>query len=77
MCFIPLFYRWFISHLPQSVMKNELGLRWNQKIMSLSLTLISIGALALKKTSLLLIAAENFPICHSLALEEASPTTPL
>ena len=23
MCCIPLLYRWFISHLPQSVLKNE------------------------------------------------------
>ena len=29
MCCIPLLSRWFISHLPQSVMKNEQGLRWS------------------------------------------------
>ena len=37
MCCIPFLYRWFISHLPRSVMKNELGLRWYQSLMSLSL----------------------------------------
>ena len=36
MCCIPLLYRWFISHLPRSVMENELGLRWNKRLMSLS-----------------------------------------
>ena len=29
MCCTPLLYWWFISHLPRSVLKNELGLRWN------------------------------------------------
>ncbi|XP_050912939.1 uncharacterized protein LOC127127723 [Lathyrus oleraceus] len=36
MCCIPLLSRWFISHLPQSVLKNEQSLRWSQRIMSLS-----------------------------------------
>ena len=36
MCCIPLFSRWFISHLPQSVMKNEQRLKWSQRLMSLS-----------------------------------------
>ena len=36
MCCIPLLSRWFISHLPLSIMKNEKGLRWSQRIMSLS-----------------------------------------
>ncbi|KAI5417129.1 hypothetical protein KIW84_041936 [Lathyrus oleraceus] len=36
MCCIPLLYRWFISHLPQSVLKNEHNLKWSQRIMSLS-----------------------------------------
>ena len=38
MCYIPLLYMWFISHLPRSVMKNQQGLRWSQRIMSLSHT---------------------------------------
>ena len=38
MCCIPLLPRWFISHLPRSIMKNEQGLRWSQIIMSLSHT---------------------------------------
>ena len=29
MCCTPLLTRWFISHLPQSVLKNEQGLRWS------------------------------------------------
>ncbi|KAI5447441.1 hypothetical protein KIW84_015048 [Lathyrus oleraceus] len=36
MCCIPLLSRWFISHLPQSVLKNEQNLKWSQRIMSLS-----------------------------------------
>lgn len=36
MCCIPLLSRWFISHLPRSVMKNEQGFRWSKRIMSLS-----------------------------------------
>src|ERR1043165_7568470 len=36
MCFIPLLSRWFISYLPQSVMKNEQRLKWSQRLMSLS-----------------------------------------
>ena len=36
MCCIPLLFRWFISHLPRSVMKNEQGLRWSQRLMSLA-----------------------------------------
>src|ERR1044072_7560794 len=35
MCYIPLLSRWFISHLPQSVMKNEQRLKWSQRLMSL------------------------------------------
>ena len=36
MCCTPLVYKWFILHLPRSVMKNELGLRWDQRLISLS-----------------------------------------
>ena len=36
MCCIHLLSRWFISHLPQSVIKNEQGLRWSQRLMSLA-----------------------------------------
>ena len=34
-CCTPLLERWFISHLPQSVLKNEQGLRWSQRLMTL------------------------------------------
>ncbi|XP_058741111.1 uncharacterized protein LOC131613459 [Vicia villosa] len=36
MCCIPLLSRWFISHLPRSVMRNDQGLKWHRRIMSLS-----------------------------------------
>ena len=36
MCCIPFLSRWFISHLPRLITKNEQGLRWSQRIMSLS-----------------------------------------
>ena len=36
MCCIPLLSRWFISHLPRSVLKNEQNLKWSQRIMTLS-----------------------------------------
>lgn len=37
-CCIPLLYKWFISHLPQSVLfwDHKLNLWWSQKIMSLT-----------------------------------------
>ena len=35
-CCMPLLSRWFISHLPKSILKNEEGLGWSQRIMSLS-----------------------------------------
>ena len=36
MCCTHLLERWFISHLPQSVLKNEKGLRWSQRLMTLT-----------------------------------------
>ena len=33
---IQLQSRWFISHIPRSVLKNEQGLTWSQRVMSLS-----------------------------------------
>ena len=36
MCCTSLLARWFISHLPQSVLKNEQGLRWSQRLMTLT-----------------------------------------
>src|ERR1044072_5518842 len=32
MCCIPLLSRWFISHLPPSVLKNEQRLKWSQRL---------------------------------------------
>ena len=31
----PLLARWFMSHLPQSVLRNEQGSRWSQRLMTL------------------------------------------
>lgn len=36
MCCVPLLSRGFISHLPRSVLKNELNLKWSQRLMALS-----------------------------------------
>ena len=36
MCCTPLLARWFILHLPQSVLKNEQGLMWSQRLMTLT-----------------------------------------
>ena len=36
MCCTPLLARWFISHLPQSVLKNDQGSRWSQRLMTLT-----------------------------------------
>ena len=35
MCYTPLLVIWFILHLPQSVLKNEQGSRWSQRLMML------------------------------------------
>jgi hypothetical protein len=37
-CFVPLLYKWFISHLPQThaFLENKQCLRWSQKLMSLT-----------------------------------------
>ena len=36
MCCMSLLSRWFISQLPKSILKNEEGLGWSQRIMSLT-----------------------------------------
>ncbi|XP_058757094.1 uncharacterized protein LOC131630326 [Vicia villosa] len=36
MCCIPLLSKWFISHLPQTVLKPEWGCPWSKRMMSLS-----------------------------------------
>ncbi|XP_058745884.1 uncharacterized protein LOC131618734 [Vicia villosa] len=36
MCCIPLLSRWFISHLPRLVLRNEQRMQWSQRMMSLS-----------------------------------------
>ena len=37
-CCAPLLARWFISHLPKSVLKNKEGMGWAYRIMSLAHT---------------------------------------
>ena len=34
MCYTPLLARWFILHLPRSVLKNEQGLRWSHRLIT-------------------------------------------
>ena len=36
MGYAPLLARWFISHLPKSVLKNKEGMGWAHRIISLS-----------------------------------------
>ena len=36
MCYMTLLSRWFISYLPKSILKNEEGLGWSQRIMALA-----------------------------------------
>ena len=36
LCCTPLLARWFISHLPWSTLKNEHGLKWSRRLMSLT-----------------------------------------
>ena len=38
LCCTPLLARWFISHLPKSVLKNKEGMGWAYRIMSLAHT---------------------------------------
>ena len=40
MCCTPLLARWFTSHLPQSVLKNEQGSRWSHRLMTLRHSLV-------------------------------------
>ncbi|XP_058784320.1 uncharacterized protein LOC131659099 [Vicia villosa] len=55
----PLLHKWFISHLPHSVIKNEEGGTWVQRIMRLSYDDIFGFALKDKPRSIYL-SAENF-----------------
>ena len=36
LCCIPLLAKWFTLHLPRSTLKNEQGLTWFQRMMSLT-----------------------------------------
>ncbi|CAI8599599.1 unnamed protein product [Vicia faba] len=47
LCCIPLLSRWFIAHLPRSTLKNEQGLTWSQRMMSLAHSDISLVFLIL------------------------------
>ena len=53
MCCVPLLSRWFISHLPMSVLKNEEGLGCSQRIMSLANTNILWCSRAMENTAII------------------------
>ena len=53
MCCMPLLARWFISHLPKSVLKNEEGLGWSYKIMYLAHTDILWSSKDMEKFSII------------------------
>ena len=36
LCCTPLLARLFIFHLPQSILKNEQGMRWSRRLMSIA-----------------------------------------
>ena len=64
MCYAPLLARWFISHLPKSVLKNKEGMGWAYRVMSLSLTMTSFGLLRVWTRRPLLIVVGNTPMFH-------------
>ena len=53
MCCMSLLSRWFISHLPKSVLKNEEGLGLSYRIMSLSHTNILWSSRAMEDTAVI------------------------
>ena len=71
MCCMPLLSRWFISHLPKSVLKNVEGLGWSQRIMSLSHADILWYSRSLWEIFLLLTTAGNSLMSHYSTLGEA------
>ena len=73
MCCTPLLARWFISHLPRSVLKNKQVLRWSHRLMTLR---HSDGVLDPWRMLLSSTIVENSPMSLCLALDEVSPATP-
>ena len=53
MCCMSLLSRWFISHLPKSMLKNEEGLGWSYRIMSLAHTDILWCSRAMEDTAVI------------------------
>ena len=53
MCCMPLLARWFISHLPKFVLKNEEGLGWSYRIISLAHTEILWISKAMESTAVI------------------------
>ena len=49
MCCTPLLARWFISHLPQSVLKSEQGSRWSHRLMTLKHSDIHLCSRSIEK----------------------------
>ena len=52
-CCMTLLSMWFISHLPKSVLKNEEGLGWSYRIMSLAHTYILWSSRAMEDTAVI------------------------
>ena len=53
MCYMLLLARWFILHLPKSVLKNEEGLGWSYRIMSLAHTDILWSSKAMESIAII------------------------
>ena len=74
MCCIPLLFRWFISHLPRLVMKNEQGLRWSQRLTSLTHSYIYWCSRSQEDITIIDCCGE-FPNVPLLGIREVSLTT--
>ena len=53
MCCMPLLLRWFISHLPKSLLKNVEGLGWSYRIISLAHTNILWSSRVMESTAVI------------------------
>ncbi|KAI5429583.1 hypothetical protein KIW84_034239 [Lathyrus oleraceus] len=76
-CCLPLLYKWFISHLPQTVAfkENKGCLRWSRDS-CLSLMMISLGMIVHMMVSRSLILVVNSPMCLFLVHVVGLATTP-
>ena len=67
MCCTPLLARWFISHLPRYILKNEQGMSWSQRLMSLSHSDIHWCSRSLEDVTTIDRCGE-FPIVHLFSI---------